>query len=1503
MLIHTSLIEVYFTLYMYLYNFIFVVKKSFNFSSIRVEFKRLKVIVDNIFTTTTSHRIVQVIGMGVLYRLWKKWGVLNSTPIISIVEELDFSSINVVFNQLCKLNLHPCGVNISYAIMALLLLIVLLLIFLIKNIYLILLSILGLIFIWALMLNFVKKHFIFHNSNKRLNFRIYLQMIVDNTLEIIKFFIKLFMITIVIVIIMRSSVAFLLNGNNSNISNILILILPLPIILYLLNFVIKYIKKQEISPEDYYLYNDFVVERVNLYRIIYIISINYIVRHYYYYYMCVAVIVFGLLSLMLILLLMKKAYKSGAAPPAVNNRIVLQSKAGVVTPAVITSFLAISPILQDSANQGFEEFYSNTGNKRYIGWRKVFYKNPGVAFKGDTINIFENKKSDGFILNDPSTLNRVDEYKQKIANSPVLNIAYRFKNNYATGGLPSCWSIRPLSFFGNDKIQGSVSIALGPRFLIINIFRRDLEGCIFMPSYYLPDGTSDFKFTKLIPTIDILENKYDILLPRNDDRWNGLVIYTQAESVGTEGLFKVWRPSIYYTEPQQMKVKDYYGLEARSKTVGVTPARIHIKDHTLDRSRYIYPEKEHNDRRQLALIAKNEVILDNWFRYMVSEFIRNPIENSSCFYMEDGDDPLLGVPIEKVHGYLSKFKQTEFSRTKIDWRRDWRKRPDFFVKHFTEMADKLFSNNQYFDKKGARLEGRRDYPVNAEILESGFHPSAYIRIYKTGMIEGYKAKNQTLGFYDEEFHVPLHESRIDLIKAIKNKYNGARLEKINAVSVNRLTFEMFEFRLNRDEWGVWLKDDDYDGEIKDNCEVFSIIDTFNDNIKLPLTLHDGIHNFTVLKHDYNFFNWKDDFSIRKFLDFIVRRPGDEFYFGSDKLHDIMNEDTMKVIREEELEAEKEAAENRKSRIGIIERSFKDLDTTVKVEKWLKSGTYRPEKCISDPVHGIEPPAPKPKPQYRYDPATDPNPPTAEQKRQERANRWLQIERGAARGNKKHIRMVEAANARKAAKEAKEVAQEEAKAAKAAALEDARAAKIAEIVAKARAKREVKEAKIIEIEEAIVAKEEAKAAKEIAKAEAATTKECAKAIKADERAKKVIAEAEGKAARQAGIADRAEVRAARAAGRAAKCQGRVVAQVTKARQEAERAVIVRARANAAAEALKAIRKSERLKFNTLSEKATEVGLIELELKAVKAAEAEEAAEALKVARAARAEAERAAEAAEVAKATRGSAKDKGVAKPKRVINKGKKVIKSEPGLSREREVVPISNRNETIVIPSDDSDSDDSVNSNITNPELNSRVLRRAEAAIKYINAQRGDGSSHVMEDSINYFNNVHRSPSDNMSVIEEEVHDAPGDDLPVNNRVIDHANVNGWHSGDGWIIEEDIYGASDDDLPVNNTVIDAGSMDDHTQKSVESASVDLGDHAMNLPPIDDSNLNQSDSNLNQSDNNLYPFDGNIGIGEYGEDRDMNIFEEDNINTDLPESYLDFDPCGYDVDLCPPGYSP
>ena len=174
----------------------------------------------------------------------------------------------------------------------------------------------------------------------------------------------------------------LLNIENKSLSIILTLTLPLPMILYLLNFIIKYLKKEPIKDEDYYLYNDYVVDRVNLYRITYITFINYLIRNYYST-ISIVIITIVLIVLFIALLIICKLYVhswqtyKGAASrqstiSCMSNRVInkneplaLKAAAFQTTAAYISAFIAITPFFQEGCNKGFMDYYFNTGKTKY----------------------------------------------------------------------------------------------------------------------------------------------------------------------------------------------------------------------------------------------------------------------------------------------------------------------------------------------------------------------------------------------------------------------------------------------------------------------------------------------------------------------------------------------------------------------------------------------------------------------------------------------------------------------------------------------------------------------------------------------------------------------------------------------------------------------------------------------------------------------------------------------------------------------------------------------------------------------------------------------------------------------------------------------------------------------------------------------------------------------------------------------------------------------------------
>jgi hypothetical protein len=239
--------------------------------------------------------------------------------------------------------------------------------FMIDNYIFIILSLLSVIFVKAFIMNFYTKHFkLFGGSARNINYVEVIKNILSNIEKIVKLLLKLWMISIVIIITLRYSIAaMLLNEGDINIVSIILIVsLPLPIFLYLLNFIIKFIKKEKINSSDYYLYNDFVIERVNLYRIIYLASIHYMIRYYYYTY-CIIIITVLIIAILIACVLI--IYKLNSQPS--NNKVcqaVLESRLDVAMSTVF-SFISISPLLQEACNKGFMEYYTNTGTAKYTG--------------------------------------------------------------------------------------------------------------------------------------------------------------------------------------------------------------------------------------------------------------------------------------------------------------------------------------------------------------------------------------------------------------------------------------------------------------------------------------------------------------------------------------------------------------------------------------------------------------------------------------------------------------------------------------------------------------------------------------------------------------------------------------------------------------------------------------------------------------------------------------------------------------------------------------------------------------------------------------------------------------------------------------------------------------------------------------------------------------------------------------------------------------------------------
>lgn len=782
--------------------------------------------------------------------------------------------------------------------------------FMIDNYIFIILSLLSVIFVKAFIMNFYTKHFkLFDGSSKNINYTEIIKNILSNIEKIVKLLLKLWMISVVIIITLRYSIAaMILNEGDINIVSIILIVsLPLPIFLYLLNFIIKFIKKEKINASDYYLYNDFVIERVNLYRIIYLVSIHYMIRYYYHTY-CIIIITVLIIAILIACALI--IYKLNSQPG--NNKVckaVLESRLDVAMSTVL-SFISISPLLQEACNKGFMEYYTNTGTAKYTGWKKILWSNPGIQLRGSTINFIENRKLDNLLVDNPHRGDLLRDYRAIVEKSPILNMAYRLKNNDATLNSPNKWSIRPVTLFSNERYYGSVSLVIKEkkfgRFLVVIIIRHDSEGCVFVPTYFLPDKSPDSRM-KVIDTVNLLEYKYNIAIPREPNRHNGLIIFTQAESINDQGLFKVWRPSINFTEPKKkIRVQDYFLIDEENINRPqdfstcldtIKDLKVSALEHTRDYSKFISPQKQLTKVGARGM-AHSEFKADKKFKELVQFYISKGSNDSSQydlmsegFYEDYPDNYKDALRIVKANVEATKLEES-YRNTNFN---------DLLDNVISEFA-RFQSNNQYIDHKYYYFQTRRDYSMRHTLFPSKTKYLVYFNLYKTGILEGFKDKNQTLGDLDSDFILPLKDSRTELVKCMSTKFSDPMYEpipKFYGVSINRLTYEFYEIIPSSDIWGVFL-DEDFTDDEKDiipNCEVYSIIDLSNNSTKSRVVLDSGNHYLTIPKHDYNLFNYQDEYSIRKFMDFIhENRDGSLTYQSDEKNLDVAGRKSINWAR-------------------------------------------------------------------------------------------------------------------------------------------------------------------------------------------------------------------------------------------------------------------------------------------------------------------------------------------------------------------------------------------------------------------------------------------------------------------------------------------------------------------------------------------------------------------------------------------------------------------------------
>nr|YP_009449460.1 hypothetical protein [Hirsutella vermicola]AQT19610.1 hypothetical protein [Hirsutella vermicola] len=426
------------------------------------------------------------------------------------------------------------------------------------------------------------------------------------------FLIKLFLLMIPIRFLIRIFTLTFFNLHNDIISIILLSLLTLPFVYYFKNILIKYIivnkytsyfdfvscntklavatdKKQNnsISVQDFFLFNDYVINNINLYNILYITLIILMFKYFFYYYLII--IFFSLIILLLIILWgnykeqnlsLQNVYYStifpGKSTPASldknqHKNINLQASG----PPLLTYTLSclmhnLGMYLVIGSSRGYVEsdnFFNNIGFNIYEETNQydqfIIKHVPRNHFNGD-INVNKHEgvtcynwlhnslgsHKDGVWLDE-----KIAKYGSEIMNSKILRMIYtqrhlvlnqpEFEEEVGT------MSYTPQTLFKNDKFIGSVGRLNNT--LVINFFKNDrLPKKEFYPSHYVYDDKLRHVHCELEPienTIDFLENMYGIYIPNRNSIYN-IITLTEIESLpgGDPSLKKYLRPCPLFTD-------------------------------------------------------------------------------------------------------------------------------------------------------------------------------------------------------------------------------------------------------------------------------------------------------------------------------------------------------------------------------------------------------------------------------------------------------------------------------------------------------------------------------------------------------------------------------------------------------------------------------------------------------------------------------------------------------------------------------------------------------------------------------------------------------------------------------------------------------------------------------------------------------------------------------------------------------------------------------------------
>ena len=553
--------------------------------------------------------------------------------------------------------------------------------------------------------NFMQKHKLrkFNGSYLVLG-KVLIKLILSNKKKIFFIFLIIWLCLFIINVIIYYNIS----KEIDIMDKIILMTYTMPYFTYLYNILKKKIFNQAIGSKDWNLFNNFVVQNTNIYRlsarILIILTCNYVPLFY------IVIIILLLLSCIFYYVFLYRAYERIPSDIPNSNILLLKSSLG---PEALTISIVGSLALAVDLGYYQAEISGETDLGQSVGIDKindVIVKEYDIR-TGDSI---KTRSTKSYYYNRHKSTHAL-QYKwtkSSFAQRPFGNILNNIKNWTESNGdeIGRIYEINDykikyklLSLIDHDDIKGalvllycgSIQQPIYNKVILSGVMLRDIED---LDSSSLTKYTNKFypnfntKGVGLNDTYKELSDKYGfhpIQVP-GTDTISSIVIFTRSEPVDPillPGIFKVWRPFTNYKDIESNysdhTIKDYLNLDSN---------KAWVESHGLIRTnRYINNLDPSTDEGKKAVIGTIQNI-------GIEQ--TDPITRNTLGY--DIAREAINKAIQKLYlTYFDKGKHEYFNHTEVSTRED---RENTFFKMEPNRMNYLHENNIF-----AKINNRNLY--------------------------------------------------------------------------------------------------------------------------------------------------------------------------------------------------------------------------------------------------------------------------------------------------------------------------------------------------------------------------------------------------------------------------------------------------------------------------------------------------------------------------------------------------------------------------------------------------------------------------------------------------------------------------------------------------------------------------------------------------------------------------------------------------------------------------